>query len=107
MIIRALTRLLFVAYFLEVGLVLIVVPWSAFWDRNYFVEAMPSLQELFRNNFVRGAVSGLGLLNVWAGLVDLAAIVSSRQPGPASAGYARMPMPGGRGPSGGTLDARE
>ncbi len=48
-----------------------VVPWLAFWDRNYFAETMPIVQALVRNNFVRGAVSGLGLLNVLAGLYEL------------------------------------
>ena len=34
-------RLLLIAFFLEVGFVLIVVPWSAYWDRNYFALALP------------------------------------------------------------------
>ena len=52
-------RVIFVAYFLEVGLLLVLVPWTAFWERNYFAVASPVFQELLRNNFVRGAVSGL------------------------------------------------
>jgi hypothetical protein len=34
-------RLAYVALFLEVGLLLVVLPWSGFWDRNYFVSAAP------------------------------------------------------------------
>ena len=34
-------RLLIVAFFFEIGFALLVVPWSAFWDRNYFAEAVP------------------------------------------------------------------
>jgi len=41
-----LRRLLYVAFFLEVGLLLIVLPWSAFWDGNYFVHAWPSLRQV-------------------------------------------------------------
>ena len=67
----AVKRLLLVAFFLEIGFVLIVIPWSAFWDRNYFAVLMPSLQSLITNNFVRGAVSGLGLINVSVGLTEL------------------------------------
>ena len=33
-----LTRILFAAYFLEAGLILVVAPWSSFWDRNLFFE---------------------------------------------------------------------
>ena len=69
--ISTLNRLLFTAYFLEVGIILLVVPWSTFWDGNYFAESFPLLQTLVRNNFVRGAVSGIGVLNLAAGLADL------------------------------------
>lgn len=61
------------------GLVLIVVPWSVFWERNFFIEAVPMLEGLIQNNFVRGAVSGLGVVNVWAGLADLSAVVFERR----------------------------
>jgi hypothetical protein len=70
-----LNRLLFTAYFLEVGLILILVPWSPFWERNYFAESYPVLQAFIRNNFVRGAVSGVGILNLVAGLADLRSLL--------------------------------
>ena len=53
-------RLILVAFFLEVGFLLIVLPWSAFWERNYFAHAVPLVQDVITNNFVRGAISGLG-----------------------------------------------
>jgi hypothetical protein len=61
-------RLLIVAFFFEIGFALLVVPWSAFWDRNYFAEAVPVIHTVITNNFVRGAVSGLGLINLVSGL---------------------------------------
>jgi hypothetical protein len=72
------SRLLLVALFLETGFVLIVVPWSIYWDRNYFAESLPLLRELLSNNFVRGAVSGLGVVNVAAGISELFAILMAR-----------------------------
>lgn len=71
-------RLLLIAFFFEVGFVLIVIPWSAFWDRNYFAQAAPALGVLMTNNFVRGAVSGLGLINVLAGFADLISLIVAR-----------------------------
>ena len=71
-------RLVLVAFFFEIGLVLIVVPWLAFWDRNYFAQLAPPLGALITNNFVRGAVSGLGLINLSAGFVELVSIVLAR-----------------------------
>jgi hypothetical protein len=66
-----------VAYFLEVGLLLVVVPWSAYWDLNYFAGLAPVIGEAIKNPYVRGAVSGLGLINIVAGLAELFSMFSS------------------------------
>lgn len=71
-------RLLLILLFLEVGLALIVVPWSTFWERNYFAQVLPFLGPIMTNNFVRGAISGLGVVNVVAGLAELGAVVMAR-----------------------------
>jgi hypothetical protein len=55
-----------------VGLLLVIVPWSSFWDRNLLLEASPTLFQLTRSAFVRGAVSGLGVLNLGAGVMEVA-----------------------------------
>jgi hypothetical protein len=73
-----LRRLLITALLLEMGLLLVLVPWSAFWDRNYFAELLPVLKDIITNNYVRGAVMGLGLINVWAALSELADIFHGR-----------------------------
>ncbi len=73
------TRLLLVVYFLEVGLLLVILPWFSFWDRNYFCEAIPYLGSLTRNDFVRGAVSGLGLVNVGAAVWELFGVFAARR----------------------------
>ena len=70
--------LLIAALFAEVGLVLVVVPWSPLWDRNYFLEAVPHLRALVVSNYFRGAVSGLGLINIAAGIVELIGLFASR-----------------------------
>jgi hypothetical protein len=73
-----LTRLLFAAYFLEAGLILIVAPWSAFWDRNLFFGTLPSLAPILQMPFARGAVTGIGVITVLAGLGELAGLLSLR-----------------------------
>jgi hypothetical protein len=72
-------RLVYVAFFLEVGLLLLVLPWSAFWDQNYFADTWAWTRALVANNFFRGAVSGVGLVNLCAGFADLAHIFAARQ----------------------------
>lgn len=73
-----LRRLFYVAFFIEVGLLLIVLPWSGFWERNYFVQAWPAFGAIVMNNFVRGAISGLGLVNLVAGFAELAPVFAVR-----------------------------
>jgi hypothetical protein len=57
---------------------LVLIPWSTFWERNYFVEWSPVLEVLLTSNYVRGAISGLGLVNVGAALVELADVIGNR-----------------------------
>jgi len=71
--------LLFVAYFLEVGLLLILVPWSPAWERNYFIDALPAVESFAKSGFVRGAVTGLGIVNLVAGLAELRALFAWRR----------------------------
>jgi hypothetical protein len=73
------SRLIFLAYFIEVGLVLLVVPWSPFWERNYFVQLWPAVEAVAKSNLVRGAVSGLGIVNLWAAMSEVSVLFRMRQ----------------------------
>jgi len=78
-------RLLLIAVFLEVGIVLLVVPWTVYWERNYFADALPAIHAFITNDFVRGAVTGLGILNLFAGASELVALfVAERSDDPQS-----------------------
>ena len=70
--------LLLAAFFLEVGFILLVVPWSSYWDRNFFSQAWPPLHAVLTSNYVRGAVSGLGVVNVMAAVGEISKIFSGR-----------------------------
>jgi hypothetical protein len=69
---------------LETGLLLVLIPWSAFWERNYFVQWSAALQDLLISNYTRGAISGLGLVNVWAALAELGDMFGRQSPNPQS-----------------------
>jgi len=56
----------------------VLIPWSAFWDRNVFIEWSGALGAILTSNYVRGAVTGLGLLNVWAALAELGDLFGTR-----------------------------
>jgi hypothetical protein len=63
--------ILYVVVCLEVGIFLLLVPWSAVWERNYFLEAYPSLRSILLAPAIRGAVAGLGLANIYMGLSEV------------------------------------
>lgn len=71
-------RLVLVAFFIEVGLLLIVLPWSLFWEHNYFMLAVPAIKPALTNPFVRGAISGLGVVNLCAGFAEMIPIFAMR-----------------------------
>jgi len=59
----------------------VLIPWSAFWDRNYFLEWSAALGAFLTSNYTRGAISGLGLINVWAAVTELGELFGSRKSG--------------------------
>ncbi len=56
---------------LLVGVVLIVAPWTPFWEANWLLQPWSWLRMLLLSGFTRGAISGLGLVNVLVALADL------------------------------------
>ncbi len=58
-----------VLFCFELGLFLLVIPWSAMWEQNYFLYRWPQLASWLMNYYLRGFISGLGLvdlgLSVW------------------------------------------
>jgi hypothetical protein len=63
-----LLRVVALLIWLELGLVLILVPWSDIWEVNYFLYQYPALGFFANNPFIRGAISGLGIMNVFLAL---------------------------------------
>ena len=61
---------LYILYCVEIGMFLLVVPWSEVWERNFLVAYVPLLRLLYLNHFFRGAVSGLGVINLWLGVSE-------------------------------------
>jgi hypothetical protein len=70
--------LLVASYLVEAGLLLVIAPWTGSWQHNYFGSLLPWLGQLMVNEFVRGAVSGVGVITASAGLRDLTAAIFAR-----------------------------
>jgi hypothetical protein len=70
------TILFFILICFEIGLLLIILPWlnTPSWNENYFLVVaadklhLPWLANALQSGYVRGAVTGLGILNVLLGV---------------------------------------
>ena len=70
-----LRALVYLFYLFEVGIFLLLVPWSPFWENNYFVARLPLLREVCLSPFARGAISGIGVLHLLVGAIDSVAFI--------------------------------
>lgn len=59
------SAVLFCVFCFELGLFLLIYPWTGPWNFNYFVIARPEWREFLLSQQFRGAVSGLGVLNIF------------------------------------------
>lgn len=57
--------ILLIAFCLEIGLFLLIFPWTESWDTNYFANSIARIRQYWDNMYLRGAVSGLGLINLY------------------------------------------
>jgi len=55
----------FVFVCLAIGALLIAAPWTPLWTNNSLLIGWPRVQQFLMNDFVRGLVSGLGLVDIW------------------------------------------
>ncbi len=62
-ILRALT----VVLLFELGALLLYLPWSVFWEQNYFLSHFPWMMRFALHPAVRGMVSGIGVLDIFVG----------------------------------------
>ena len=73
-----LSLIIFVIFCIELGMLLTVLPWTRIWTDNSLISARPALRALVQDNFVRGIVTGIGLVDIWIGIWEA---VHYRDPG--------------------------
>jgi hypothetical protein len=59
-----LRQVLWLIIIFEVGVILVVLPWLRVWDSNYFLAHYPMLRPYFLHPSFRGAITGLGALDI-------------------------------------------
>lgn len=68
-----LSALLLIVFCMELGVFLIVFPWTSLWDANLFssIPERRHWRDIWFNAYVRGAVSGIGALNLYIALGEI------------------------------------
>jgi hypothetical protein len=66
-----LLRLVFAIFTFEIGLFLTVFPWVDIWSLNYFSGWLPALENLWDEPYFRGAITGLGLVNIYVACAEV------------------------------------
>jgi hypothetical protein len=65
-----LTTILLVIFCFELGCFLMAAPWwGVFWENNFFASLVGDA--VWGNAYFRGAVSGIGVLNLYVSLAEL------------------------------------
>ncbi len=66
-----LLTIVYIVFCFEIGVFLFVLPWVSLWTKGYFVGHYPWFAVVARNYFLRGAISGLGMADVWLACFEL------------------------------------
>ena len=77
---------LFIIVCFEVGAFLTVFPWTPQWDSNSVANLFPFLRDLWTSSYFRGALSGLGLLNIYISLGEVTRLRKSGRGRPPTSG---------------------
>jgi hypothetical protein len=71
--------LFYALYCVEAGLFFTVVPWTRIWTMNSLLHGMPAVALLADNPFMRGFVSGVGVLHLIVGVRELFRLLRARR----------------------------
>ncbi len=55
----------FALFTFEVGLFLVIFPWTDTWFFNYFQDYNALFRDVWEDSYFRGGVSGLGMVNLY------------------------------------------
>jgi hypothetical protein len=59
----------FAIFAFEIGIFLVIFPWmDDTWKMNYFPTVNPALRSIWEDPYFRGALTGLGLVNIYVAL---------------------------------------
>ena len=72
-------RVFFALYCVEAGLFFLIVPWTRMWTLNPLLHSSATLSMFAGNPFIRGFVSGFGVVHLLIAANDLIRITRARR----------------------------
>lgn len=60
-----------VVFCFYVGVLVVLLPWTRYWQENHYLLTSPVLGPVLNSGITRGAISGLGLLDIWIGISEI------------------------------------
>jgi len=60
---------------LSIGGFLVVFPWADSWNLNYIQDLVPGAQQLWDEPSFRGAITGLGFVNLYIAILQFARLL--------------------------------
>jgi hypothetical protein len=68
---QRMSLIVLVLFCVYIGAIVTVLPWAPrYWDHNAWLLAHPTIRSVLQQGWVRGVLSGLGLLDIWIGLSE-------------------------------------
>jgi hypothetical protein len=64
-------RVIFILFCFELGVFLLVFPWLDYWNNNSIASLTPWMMSLWDSPYFRGALSGLGVVNIYISLAEV------------------------------------
>lgn len=77
---RAVWVVLFAVLSFEIGLFLAVFPWMDYWTLNHLSGYVPALDDYWDDPFFKGAVTGLGCVNLYIAAAQIISLIRRRNP---------------------------
>jgi hypothetical protein len=74
---RRIVLIVFVMFCLQMGMMLLFLPWTPPWSSNSWLAEHWQIRSVLTNYFVRGIVSGLGIIDIFIGISEA---VNYREP---------------------------
>lgn len=61
----------------EIGLFLVIIPWSELWEGNYLLNYFPTLRPVILHTVFRAGVTALGGVDILIGISELRDLIRS------------------------------